>query len=203
MKKDATSFINERSAELTIVPRLIQDLQPFYPRITPIFYWASREGAIVSQSSFQYIKLRLLVLYARRPKVSSPAPSFIEIKLNQLLFDRAAFFDKHRIPVLAGFPFASKLEELHGETPCQWLEILANGSELIFRIPINIEDQQYSLQRFITTEQIVTLIDNSPVMSWNCVLKKICEFRKAKGARYHPLFGGGDHYKPVFLLIHC
>jgi hypothetical protein len=67
-----SSFISERTAELILVPELVETLKPFYSKITPLFYRVSREGGKMFRSSFAGKKIKLLVFYTRRPKIEFP-----------------------------------------------------------------------------------------------------------------------------------
>lgn len=193
------SFISERTAELILVPELINSLHPFFPKITPIYYWVSREGNTFSQRSFLNTDIKMLVLYARRPKVEHPGDETLYIKLNQLIFDRALFFRSHGIPVIAGFPLVNKLEDVMLGAKCYWLNVSGDGSEN------TISTNDHDLSNFlITIDDIVKMIVTSTIYTWQTALDKINEMRRSEtysGKYYHNI--SGDPYKPIYFLIHA
>ena len=203
MRNDATSFISERTAELTIIPRLLADLHPYYPKITPLFYWATREGATISKGSFQWCDIRLLVVYARRPKVSFPDDPQVHIKLNQMLFTRANYFTQQGIPVIAGFPIANKLEDIHFATECAWVKIDPHSIEIEFDISVEDKHIENSRLPLLGPEQIAGLIDESPRLQWRSIIEKLDEFRRTSPYFSQFSFGGGDPYRPIYILAHA
>lgn len=203
MSNSATSFINERTAELTIIPRLLADLHPYYPKITPLFYWATREGATISKASFQKCDIRLLVVYARRPKVCFPDDPLVHIKLNQMLFTRAAYFTQHDIPVIAGFPMANKLEDIHFATECAWIKIDSDCFEIEFDISVADKKIENSSLPLLGPDQIAELINETPKLQWKSIIVKLDEFRRTSPNFSQFSFGGGDPYRPIYLLAHA
>ena len=200
----AVSFISERTAELILVPELITALKPTYSKITPLYYWASREGGVMSRHSFAGKEIKLLVLYARRPKIEFPGCGNIEIKLNQILFDRSGFLEEHGVPVIAGAPLVDKLEDLLSGVNCLWLRIQPNGSETILKINLDEKYPIPSVLNALSMVDLAVMIEKSKTMIWNEALEKINEMRRSptSDGRYYHQYMGGDLYKPVYLLIH-
>jgi len=196
-----TSFISERTAEMILIPELLTGLKPYYPKITPIYYWTSREGGIMSRESFINKQIKLLVLYARRPKVNWPGCGIVQVKLNQLLFDRAQFFQTENIPVIAGLPLADKLEDFVSGVKCLWLKINPTGIEGTFEI--DLSEIGASSKISISFPDISNLINSSRIFSWREALDKINTMRRGFSQRrnYYPYLSG-DPYKPVYLIIH-
>jgi hypothetical protein len=197
-----TSFISEHSAELILVPQLIKDLSSQYPKITPIYFWSSREGGIMSRSSFQNKRIKILVLYPRRPKVSSPGSQKIEVNINELLLERAKFFSTNHIPVIAGVPLIDKLEDLHSGANCMWLGLDILGSEEILGIDLTNKNVDSVYTKPITVSTILQLIDETIILTWEAGIEKIKEI--GKSAHDYRFFNrmSGDLYKPIYFLIH-
>lgn len=200
----SASFISEHTAELVLVPELLTSLKLIYSKITPLYYWVSREGAAMSRHSFAGKEIKLLVLYARRPKIEFPGCGYIEIKLNQILFDRCSFFEKHGIPVIAGVPLADKLEDIQLGVDCIWLRIQPNGSETILKVNLDGKHTFSSDFNALSIVDLEAMIENSKTMTWNEGLEKINEMRRSTmpDGRYYHQYMSGDLYKPVYLLIH-
>jgi hypothetical protein len=197
-----SSFISERSAELILVPALIKGLSLTFPKITPIYYWASREGARTSANSFVHIPVKVLVLYARRPKVRIPGSGYIQIKFNQLLFDRSSLYNAEGMPVIAGVPLADSLQTLLISTTCTWFEVRPDGYEYVCDIPLNLKEN-ISCNGCISMERIAQMINEAKWQTWNQTLSAIKRLRSDKMGEFSrwPLISG-DLYKPVYLIIH-
>lgn len=199
----ASSFISERTAELITIPALLKSLKPYYPKITPLFYWISREGGKMSRGSFADIPVKLLALYSRRPKVDQPGAGFIDIKLNEILFDRTRQFSSKGIPVIAGFPLVDKLEDLQIDAACMWIKINPEGSEAVLSVSINERYISPAGTEILDAGQIAELIGQSRSFSWSEAMDQINEVRRQPIAEgRYSFYLSGDLYKPVYLVIH-
>ena len=198
-----SSFLNERSAELFLVPRLVKLLENEDVIVTPIFYWATREGGSMAKASFLGIRMKLLVFYARRPKIASVGEGIISIKINELILNRSRQYAEYGIPTVAGFPLVDSLSEFHSTSPAAWIKIDPNFSEHSFQINLNsmATDSAMSL---LSDEDIQNVVFNQcQTFEWNeliVIFKKIRTESLFHGLGHHFLFG--DKYKPIYLLIH-
>src|SRR5688572_15100048 len=134
-----SSFINERSAEMILVPHLITALAAHHLKVTPIYYWVSREGGGVSAECFRNHPVKLLALYARRPKVNYPGGNRIYVMMNELLFGKAEIFRSKGIFAFAGLPLAVSLDSLLLSTPCIYFALEQGGNEQLIDIHLNDE----------------------------------------------------------------
>lgn len=196
-------IVSERTVELTIVPDLVCGLKPMYPKVTPLYYWASREGGRISRQSFSNASLRILALYARRPKVEYAGCGIIQIKINQLLIERAHYLKSVGIPAIAGFPLADKVEGLLSGVQCKWIDIFSLKAEETFKIELSKGRILSSSISELSIGDVGRLIDNSGVFSWTEAIETIDIMRRTATSemRYFP-FASGDLYKPVYLLMH-
>jgi len=186
---------------MVLVPELIKGLSAYYPKITPIYYWLSREGGNMSRESFKDRPIKLLVLYARRPKVKQPGCGTIEIKLNQLLFERARLYEKEGFPVIAGFPLADKLEDLVIGAKCVWLKV--NSAETESILDINLSETTELDKTALSFPEIFNLVSSSQTFTWEAAIKRINAVRHSSlSERGYYQFLSGDLYKPVYFLIH-
>lgn len=201
-----TSFISERTAEYVVVPSMAKILSNAYGKVIPLFFWVSREGGNVSKNSFNEM-VRVVALYARRPKLNHVFDDNIQIKFNQILFDRRDFFYEKGITTLCGAPICNSLSSFAYETSIKWFYLKAHGNETTIDFEIN------NLSRKITNENVVILNENevleivkneSQLMRWDDAINTIREL-KNRGKQYarwgyvSGLFG--DLYKPVFLVL--
>lgn len=146
--------------------------------------------------------LRILALYPRRPKIAQLGDSDIQMKLNELLellFDRCKYFLSLGIPVVAGVPLCSSLEDFHTNTPCMWFEVPSTGFECI--IKIDLKTNQASDQTFkLDSDGIVQLIEHKgKFLSWTRfreIIKEIGQDNRWRGNYWNRM--SGDLYKPVY-----
>ena len=68
-------------------------------------------------------EIRLLSVFARRPKVTRPGDDRIIMKLNAELFDVARRSHEFGIPVLAAVPVVASIEDVTLGAPCQWYRL--------------------------------------------------------------------------------
>jgi hypothetical protein len=200
----SSSFISEHSAEFILVNDLVKILQPEYKTITPIYYWATREGGNNSYGSFSQKEIKVLAFYPRRPKVRVPGCGTIQVKINELIYHRTQYFEDNGIGVIAGVPLADKLDAIHSETPCLWFEIGPMPGERIFEIELESGLLSGDVPRTLDKASILTAIErHSQIMEWPAVIKIL----KKMGNRGENRFTSwnrmsGDLYKPIYLLLH-
>lgn len=159
----------------------------------------------MSQQSFQDQNIKVLILYARRPKVEHIGSGRIEIKLNELLFRRTERYTNAGMPVIAGCPVADKLEKLQMGVPCIWLELTPGGYEEIITVNVSRPVVQSQHVNTISRDDILNMIAAAKTFSWHEALKVIDSVRRENIVNTHENFRRGlfgDVYKPVYFLIH-
>lgn len=123
--KSPTGFISEHSAEYVLVPKACAALRSRYRVVVPFFFWATREGATLSRQIGPRSKVRIISIFARRPKLLNPDDPRILVRFNEEIFRRARESEPSGIPVYAGVPFAHSYEELGNDPICLWFRIAA------------------------------------------------------------------------------
>lgn len=197
------SFINEHTAEFTLVPRFSKILEQQYHPVIPVYYWASREGGLLARKCLQDSRCLVVVFYARRPKVQHPQQDYIEIKFNDSLFLHAGRLEEIGITVFAGVPLISDLRHLHSEPPCAFFNVRPRGKECILhlnKIDAEIEIESTDAPK-VNSEKILSLIAEKPTyQDWD---KFIEADKKGKFNPYNPSRKGiyGQLYKPVYFII--
>ncbi|MES2643870.1 MAG: hypothetical protein V4850_30560 [Myxococcota bacterium] len=119
--------MSERTAEYTLVPAISAELRPFFGFAIPFFYWTSREGTSLSRECGPREPVRLVAVFARRPKLRAPEDAEIRVRINDELFAFAAISAQAGIPVFAGVPLVRSLFDPRPERRCLWLKICARG----------------------------------------------------------------------------
>lgn len=201
MKRYVRSFINERTVEFLLVPQLTAALKKVYPVAIPFFFWATREGGTVVKENLDGRYFKIMVFYPRRPKVFEADSNRINVKINQLIFDRANYYVEKKIPVICGVPLIKNIMDLHTDSKSYWLQVGQNGSEqeleLFLSAPNSVDFQGLrGFEDFSFIDQFGTFCQE---YCWNEVLEIIKELRSTY--RYHGYTLFGDQYKPVYFLL--
>ncbi|WP_339259766.1 hypothetical protein MKZ12_07985 [Paenibacillus sp. FSL R5-0713] len=199
----SSSFINERSAEYILVPKFVEHLTQISTKITPIFFWATREGATHSKSSFKDKKLLIAAMYARRPKVYNLLD--IELKFNEELFSRAEYLNKNGISVFAGAPLVSRFEELNFDASCIWFNLKPNEKNKDIVLRVNSVDgsiynsKSYNSLTGVSSSEIVDIIKGiSKEFTWSEAIEII---KNNKYYNIHSRWFLTGGYKPVYFII--
>ena len=134
-----TSFICEHSAEFVLVPLLTQLFSAHKQNLIPLYFWKSREGSSISKRCDPNTPIRLLAMYARRPKICDPEQDYISVKINDILFERAYYLKENGIPTIVGVPRVSSIMDLYIGCPCSWFTLCPDRdfkSDVEFKIDI-------------------------------------------------------------------
>lgn len=198
------SFISEHTAEFILLPNLLDILSSVYKTITPLYFWTTREGGMISRKSFQNKEVKVIVFYPRRPKVENANSGIIQVKFNELLYKRSLFYQSKGITVLTGIPLADSLDKLSIKTPCFWFDLNPEESETIFDIDLkSYKISNTSIKRLLPND-ILKKIDNISVKTtWTNVIQIIREassFSQNESGFWSPI--SGDLYKPTYLILH-
>lgn len=199
----------EHTAEYALVPRLVSILSEESARIIPFYFWASREGNSVSLASIRDLPIRLISVYARRPKVINAGTREVSVKFNAELFDYASLAVPLGIPVFAGLPLASSIIDMTPDVPCVWFDLnpCPNGtSDIEAVISVDhlpgdlIEIAPCVIGPLDADTLISTIVDKSRRMIWGEAINTLRIIRRESGLGhgYFRWFGG---YKPFYLLL--
>jgi hypothetical protein len=199
----ANSFLNEHSAEFVIVPAFGAILATEFETVIPLYYWSSREGGLLSQQSLVDRQVLIVALFARRPKVDRLSQPYIDVKFNDRLFRLAAFLEDRHIPVFAGVPLPSSLDQFHQTTPSSWFRLPGRGQEEIVRI--SLAGGPMKSPRFVIPLDAGSIVHSLTVVcrgqSWRTVLSLFQEIKggAVPGYSRHSMYG--DVYKPVYFVM--
>lgn len=202
------SFFCERTAEYALVSLLQRSLQSHFGSCVPIFYWKTREGNKVSEALHEGRLIKVLAMFARRPKTTDRK----EVrggKINQEVAEFAAIARVAGIPVIAGFPAVEFTLDLYSDPTIFWLPLDASrDAELRFTVDLSkprlalIEDGGQPMRTMSLSEVARDIEKNAKVFQWDEAMQCIAELRQSHGGpeAYSPFawFGG---YKPVYFLM--
>ncbi|MDO9504251.1 hypothetical protein [Hydrogenophaga sp.] len=199
-----TSFFSERTAEYSILPVVVSYLQRRFGAAVPMYYWASREGNSVAREVHDGRHVRMLALFARRPK--SVTKRTMSGKLNAELFEFADRAERHGVPTVAGFPVVRDLFELGEDFQTFWFPLTRSpAQEVFFQVDLTRPNPTPMSQngRPIRTVELCDLgdtVSSAAVLSWKAAMAAISDARTSPrmgGAA----FWGGSPYNPVYVLV--
>lgn len=205
-----SSFFCERTAEYALVPVLQRALEDYFGSAVPIFYWKTREGNRVSSEVHKGQSVKVLAMFARRPKLTCKK-NWVSGKVN---FELIQFADAARsvgIPTIAGFPAVGSLHDLYSDPPIFWLPVeQSNAGELEFisniarSRPILTDEEGRPIRTLSIEDVIAEVEENAEVLSWDDAMGHISELRQEHyREESYFAFGWFGGYKPVyFLMLH-
>jgi hypothetical protein len=189
------SFLNEHSIELLMIPKLINQLSNQFKKITPVYFWGNREGSTLGKKNLKDIPLRVIAMYARRPKIVRHDSSRITIKINQELILKSRILSKHYIPSLAGIPLINTLSDFNTAAEFLWFNVNAFEGETIIPIPLKNKAENRVFGTLNNEELMKFINENTGVIYW--------EEATAVFAEINRTFNLGKYlaYKPIYLLL--
>lgn len=203
-----SSFFCERTAEYALVPVLQRALEGRFGAAVPIFYWKTREGNRVSSGIHKETFVKVLAMFARRPKLTG-RKNWVSGKINSEILEFANAARSVGIPTIAGFPAVASIPSLYSNPRIIWLPIeQPNGGDLEFFTniaqsrPIPTDEEGRAIGTLSIEEVIEQVEKNAAALSWDDAMSRISELRlehyREDGHFWFGWFGG---YKPVYFLM--
>src|SRR5258708_36498321 len=127
----STSFISEHSAEYVLVARLSRILTQHFGKVVPMYFWATREGSAISRECNPSQMVKVVSVFARRPKVSVPAQPFVRMRINQSILQTATLSASLDIPTFAGIPLVSSILDFGLDADCAWFELRGDEADVV------------------------------------------------------------------------
>lgn len=204
-----SSFFSERTAEYSLVPNLMGELQKEFDYVAPIFFWKSREGNSVSKATLKNRQVKILPFFARRPK-KTKNERFTIGKINHQLFTFANNAKKNGLPTFIGYIASQNIFENYNCRNHYWFNITnsnckdeATFSFDLLHSRIKWLDQVDSKIEIINPRDIAQIMKSlTTYYSWNEALELMGELNKSMYTHNYfnyRFFGGG--YKPVYFLM--
>lgn len=203
------SFVCEHSAEFMLTNKLSEIFSREYEKVIPIFFWATREGSSIAIRSMTDSPLRIISIFARRPKISIPGQPMILVKFNQILFETAKKAGRRGMPVFAGVPLVSSLLDCDFSAKCGWFRIVEDQSspedtEIILNL-----DGSIAVTGSHDTGVVGPLSENQILQSVRSFGKLLCwheavDLIRESRSKPHQEGGFFPHlgvYKPFYLLL--
>lgn len=199
-----TSYFSERTAEYSILPPLVAYLAKRFGRAAPMYYWSTREGNTVAREVHANQRLRVLAVFARRPKVWDG--SVIRATMNPELFDFAHRAKALGIPTVAGLAAVANVFELGQDCRTLWLALDEADSEG-FEFHVDLSSVTLSPARWdgkiVGTLQVDDLgdaVEAAPILSWRDAMVAIGSVRRASRVSGFQVWGG-SFYTPAYIVV--
>jgi len=199
-----SSFFGERTAEYALVPLLQRALAREFGWAIPMSYWRTREGNRTSAEMHRGLSVRILAMFARRPKVT-PSDTVLTGKVNWELFRFASFARQQGVPTIAGFPAVTSVMQLHSDPQVFWLHIEGlRASEFFVDLASNPEHALIDIDgNPVPTMSIENIAEHisahARTFAWDEAMQCIHRLRTEHDGRYVSPWSVG--YKPVYLLV--
>jgi hypothetical protein len=191
----ATSFINEHSVELSLVPYLKKELEKSYNFVAPLFPWLNRETSNISKNIHPNDTFKILIIFPRRPKITQDNSNNIFVTINEELLLFKDFANNNNVPVIAGCPIAVNFWELSQCNKYAWIEINKESTSIYLnQISGNHNN---NLAKTISTASVVQMAEKSKLFNIN----SFQEFLENSKNIMPSVFLFGPKYKPTYFLI--
>jgi hypothetical protein len=198
------SFISEHSLEYIIVPSICKILRAKYKRIIPIYYWATREGNALSGKLHSNIRVRILSVFPRRPKIDSNHSDVIYGKLNNSILHFAEISKSIGIPTIFCMPIVKSFLDISEDSACLYLDVSKhNEGDIYFRVNndvniISIDSEHKANLTILDRSAILKIQAGGKIMNWDEANLNMKQLRNVNDK--FSLFGMSQ-YKPVYFLL--
>lgn len=183
----ATSYVNERSVELTLVPYLKNELEKYFEYVVPVVPWLNRETSKLSRDAHSQDHFKVLALFPRRPKLTVDSNELIFVTINHDLLVFKQFAEEYMVPVIAGCPVASNFWELSICREYVWLNITEE----------KVNNYLNLIREELSISEIVELVNSSELFN----IDSFSEFLNVAKYAMPRRFLFGPQYRPVYFLI--
>lgn len=201
-----TSFFSERTAEYSILPTVITYFRYRFGAAAPMYFWASREGNAAAHEVHAGRQMRVLVLFARRPKGWKGEMLFG--KINADLFEFAEKATQIGLPCFAGFPAVKSVLELGEEFRTYWFPLIGREQgDLNFQVDLSRPTLAPTTMGgdplwTVELDDLGDAVQNAKSLPWSAVTAAIRSMRRApRRTSYGQFFGGGNVYSPTYILV--
>ena len=198
------SFISEHSLEYVVVPRICEILSASYKRIVPIYYWATREGNIVSRQLHSNMKLKILSVFPRRPKLDVIDSDVLYGKINQSVMEFAKAAKSCGIPTIFCLPLVKSLLDISSDCRCLYLNVSKHGGgDIHFRAivesnRIDLDCEETASITRLDGAAIMTMVSEGRVLNWDDAILHLNQLRNVND-RYSRFWM--SQYKPIYFLL--
>jgi hypothetical protein len=198
------SFISEHSLEYIVVPSICKILRAKYKRIIPIYYWATREGNTLSSKLHSNLRVWILSVFPRRPKIDSNHSDVIYGKLNNSILHFAEVAKSIGIPTIFCMPIVKSFLDISDDSKCLYLDVSKyNEGDIHFRVNnnvdvISIDSEQKANLTILDSSAILKIQAGGKMMNWDEANLNMNQLRNVNDKYPHFWM---SQYKPVYFIL--
>lgn len=200
------SFFSERTAEYSLVPNLMIELQKKYRLIAPIYFWRTREGNNTARELHCDARVKVLSLFARRPKITDDI-HLVQGKINEGLVRYSNIAKEHGIPTIAGFIASTNIFDNYNPKNHLFFDLTNDLSEMDYNFSYNIYENQIiqcddSIKHIKSNDIIEITQKYSRSFSWKEAIELIYQLNNTinrLGSMSYIFWRGG--YKPIYFIL--
>jgi hypothetical protein len=199
-----TSFVSEHSVEYILVANLAQTLSDHFNRIIPIYFLSTREGSIISRECGPSQVVKVISVFARRPKVNFTGQPIIQIKFNESILQTTKLSLSFGIPTFAAVPLASSIFDLRLDLDCAWFELRSGDTDVVYELSVRgelLSPKSPLIEGPLSEDELVGSIRATGSMYWKDAVEALRAIRRGANwsTRLWPMFWGV--YQPFTLLL--
>lgn len=164
----------------------------------------------MSRQSGPHEVIRLLSIFARRPKITPSRDTRVIAKINTDLFRMAHIAQSLGIPIFAGVPVVTSIADLTLDAPCHWFQLMPEvqdvaDTEITMDPDGSLHDAVLSdsLTGPLSADDLVSIVHRATQpMTWDDGIENLRTIRSISnttpGHTRFPFFSG---YKPFHLML--
>ena len=198
------SFISEHSLEYIVVPSICEILRANYKRIVPIYYWATREGNTLSSELHDSLRVRILSVFPRRPKIESIYSDVIHGKINDSLLQFAKVAKSFGIPTIFCMPIIKSFLDISNDCKCLYFNVSRyEEGDIHFRVKngvdgVEIDSEHKASITMLDSSAILTIMAEGKMLNWT---EANLHLRQLRNVNVEHSFFWMSQYRPVYILL--
>lgn len=198
----ATGFSNEKSAEYVVIYDLYCKIKDKCSLFYPIIYQSKRDDTLISLQN-DIDDLRLIICFARRPKVNNIRDEIIEITFRETLFKHADYFYNEGVDSIIGIPVGSKIEEVGFGAKCKWFYPKKHSGCsfsycLVNKSSLNCIKESDNVNE-LEEDEIFDIMQKTKKWSWHEILELLKNWYRKKSRKHLLLLDFGFVVNDQFL----
>lgn len=192
------AFLSEHSAEYILVSRLVAIMARHFSKVIPIYFLSNREGSTISRKSNSSQAVRVLSMFARRPKIETPGQPNIEVKFNESLFDISQLSAPLGIPTFAGVPLVSSIMDFGFDSNCALFELSGSSGDVHYTISLDgtvlsFPHQSSVIEGPLEEDDLVKrVLRKSRYLNWDEAIENLRTIRRGAHPYEESLYGRRD-----------
>lgn len=202
-----TGFSNVRSTEYSLLYTLYNECRNKFEYFYPFYFQKKRDDTLLSLENTIH-DIQIIALFARRPKTKYVNSDYIEISFRKTLFEQIHILNSLNIPVIAGSPLASNIENVGFGAKMQWFELISGEIRDIVNYRFDCcnlkEDDLIKEIKPINISDINCILEKAPKNDWKGLITLVKEWYDTYFTHYHTyhrlnLFKSVSSQKPIFV----